>query len=42
VPGAVVLQDKHGAGLVMGAVWIVLGLLLLRIEERELAAGGRN
>jgi hypothetical protein len=26
--GAVVLQDKHGAGVVMGVVWVLLGLVV--------------
>jgi hypothetical protein len=32
VVGAVVLQDKHGAGVVMGLVWALLGLMLLRLS----------
>ena len=29
VVGAVLLQDKHGAGVMMGVVWVLLGLMLV-------------
>jgi hypothetical protein len=28
--GAIVLQDKHGAGILMGVVWALLGFVLVR------------
>lgn len=36
--GAIVLQDKHGAGILMGVVWALLGLVLVRGAREPRAA----
>ncbi len=36
--GAIVLQDKHGAGILMGVVWALLGFVLVRGAREPRAA----